>query len=296
MLPPIQDRAYGALIGLAVGDALGATLEFEERDELPHHTEMLGGGPFALNPGQWTDDTSMAIALAESLIAHPEFDPVDVMKRFVRWADHGDYSCTGTCFDIGITTRLALNQFHKTGEPYAGSTDPESAGNGSIMRLSPVALITVSDAARGRRMAADQCRLTHAAPACIEGCVFLVEVLRNFIRGEESGLSMPRFDCRPISEVAAGTYRNKGREQIRSSGYVVHTLEAALWAVHSTHSFEDALVMAVNLGGDADTVGAVAGQIAGARYGLSAIPKRWLEPLAWRNKLEALASDLVRLG
>lgn len=297
MLSPVEDRAYGALVGLAVGDALGTTLEFEDRDTLPHHTEMLGGGPFHLKPGQWTDDTSMALALAESLIAHPEFDATDLMTRFVEWADNGAYSCTGTCFDIGITTRMALRQFQKTGDPFAGSDDADSAGNGSIMRIAPVALIGLSDAAFSRKLAVDQGRVTHAVPACRDACRLMVEVLRDLIldtghafrpRSPEAYLA--------IEAVAMGGYKGKSRDEIRSSGYVVHTLEAALWAVERTTTFEDAVVLAVNLGGDADTVGAVAGQLAGAKYGLSAIPQRWLGPLAWRDKLDALAADLLRLN
>jgi ADP-ribosyl-[dinitrogen reductase] hydrolase len=124
------DRARGALLGLAVGDALGTTLEFSARDTLPHHTEITGGGPFHLKPGQWTDDTSMALALADSLIQHPELDARDLMDRFVRWWRESAYSCTGTCFDIGVATAGALRQYHHRGEPYAGSTDPQTAGNG----------------------------------------------------------------------------------------------------------------------------------------------------------------------
>ncbi len=141
--PEAQDRARGALLGLAVGDALGTTLEFTERDRKPHHTEMTGGGPFGLEPGQWTDDTSMALALADSLVERRGFDPRDLMTRFVAWRKKGDYSCTGTCFDIGITTQRALTTFQRTGEPFAGSTALDDAGNGSIMRLAPAVLFTL---------------------------------------------------------------------------------------------------------------------------------------------------------
>ncbi|TXN17262.1 ADP-ribosylglycohydrolase family protein [Methylobacterium sp. WL122] len=297
MSTSVEDRAYGAFLGLAVGDALGTTLEFEERDENPHHTEMLGGGPFDLKPGQWTDDTSMALALAESLIAYPEFNAADLMTRFVAWAERGEYSCTGTCFDIGITTRMALRQFEKSGDPFSGSDDKESAGNGSIMRIAPVALIGLSDAAFSRKLAVDQGRVTHNVPACRDACRLIVEVLRDLIQDNGHAFRPRSPEAYPaIEEVAMGTYKGKSRTEIRSTGYVVHTLEAALWAVERTETFEEALVLAVNLGGDADTVGAVAGQLAGARYGLSGIPERWLEPLAWRSRLETLAADLLRLN
>jgi ADP-ribosyl-[dinitrogen reductase] hydrolase len=136
----IRDRAIGALIGLAVGDAVGTTLEFKARDTYPALTDMIGGGPFGLKPGQWTDDTAMALALADSLAQDAALDEKDLMQRFVDWHANGTYSCTGHCFDIGITTRQALARWQKTSDPFAGSTDPMSAGNGSLMRLSPVAI------------------------------------------------------------------------------------------------------------------------------------------------------------
>jgi len=136
----ILDRAKGALVGLAVGDTVGTTLEFHSRDSYPLLTYMVGGGPFQLRAGEWTDDTAMALALGESLIDRGRFDPADLMHRFVEWRDSGAYSCTGTCFDIGTTVGAALNRWLWSGEPMAGSSDPMSAGNGSLMRLAPVAL------------------------------------------------------------------------------------------------------------------------------------------------------------
>lgn len=297
MSPSIEDRARSAFLGLAVGDALGATLEFEPRDTHPLHTEMLGGGPFNLKPGQWTDDTSMALALAESLIAHPDFDPTDLMRRFVAWAEGGAYSCTGTCFDIGLTTRQALSRFMRTGDPFAGSTAPDTAGNGSLMRVAPVALRALDDEARAVQIARDQSRTTHAAAEAVEACDLFVRMLREAIEGagKDALRSRPWDGTARIRDIAAGTWRGKARSQIKSSGYVIDTLEAALWCTDQAAGFEEALVLAVNLAGDADTVGAVTGQIAGAVFGASAIPQRWLEPLAWREQLETLATQLVRL-
>ena len=297
------DRARGALLGLAVGDALGATLEFEPRDAHPHHTEMLGGGPFILAPGQWTDDTAMALALADSLLAAREqgvpsgFDPDDLARRFVVWWRHGDYSCTGSCFDIGMTTAAALARFEQTGDPYAGSFNPRDAGNGSVMRVAPVALFTLNDAGAADRIARDQSRVTHGAPQAVGACAFLVQLLREAIQGDADVLR-PRdwAGDAVIRDIAAGLWRNKPRSDIRSTGFVIDTLEAALWSIGSTNSFEDALVLAVNLGGDADTVGAVTGQLAGALYGATAIPERWLTPLAWRDKIAATADQLLSDG
>ena len=151
--PGIIERARGAMLGLAVGDALGSTLEFGPRTAsvTNYHREMTGGGPFGLEPGQWTDDTAMAFALAKSLSLRNGFDPHDVMTRFVAWYRKGEYSCTGSCFDIGGTTRQALERFERTGNPFAGSTDENTAGNGSLMRLAPVALFGLDNEAVNRR-------------------------------------------------------------------------------------------------------------------------------------------------
>lgn len=254
----------------------------------------MGGGPFDLQPGQWTDDTAMALALADSLISCPEFDPHDLATRFVSWWRHGAYSCTGTCFDIGITTREALARFIRTGEPYAGSTDPDTAGNGSLMRLAPVALFALHDAALAGPLARDQSRITHAAPQAVQACAYFVQLLRDAILGRPDVLSSRTWAGDPaIAAIAAGAWRQKSRNQIRSSGYVLDTLEAALWAIGTTTNFEEALTLSVNLADDADTVGAVTGQLAGALYGASAIPDRWLHPLAWRSEISAAADRLL---
>lgn len=295
MSPEAGDRALGCLIGLAVGDAVGTTLEFARRDAGPPLTDMVGGGPFGLQPGQWTDDTAMALALAESLAARPAFDPDDLMLRFVAWWQDGDYSCTGTCFDIGLTTRSALSRFGRTGDPYAGSTNPESAGNGSLMRLAPVALhgVTGGD---WRRIARQQSATTHGAAACLDACANYAALLIEAIEGaDREAVLVPRL-VEAVPEVAAifaGSWRNKERHQIASSGYVVHSLEAALWCVGRTDTFRDAVLLAANLGDDADTTAAIAGQLAGSLHGLSGIPSAWREKLAWADRIEALGRRLL---
>jgi ADP-ribosyl-[dinitrogen reductase] hydrolase len=282
----VLDRARGALLGLAVGDALGTTLEFSRRDSHPLHTEMVGGGVFNLKPGQWTDDTAMALALADSLISCRGFDAEDLMQRFVRWYRHGEYSCTGRCFDIGLATRTALVHYELTGEPHAGSTDPRSAGNGSLMRLAPVALFALDDDQLAQQIAADQSRTTHGAKSCIEACQFFVSLLRAAILGEKNIIALACQLGRNYPVIRHVTDRNWNqldRGQINSGGYVIHTVEAALWSVARTASFEESIVLAVNLGADADTVGAVTGQLAGAMYGASSIPLRLRGRLAWQS-------------
>jgi len=296
---PLEDRALGAFLGLGVGDALGTTLEFSVRDHHPRHTEMTGGGPFRLSPGVWTDDTAMALCLADSLIAHRGLELTDLMRRFVRWWRDGENSATGTCFDIGITTAQALQQFERKGDPRAGSADPSAAGNGSLVRLAPVAIFAAADPDLARTLAREQSATTHAAPECLDACAFLATLLVEALAGATVvEVVRPRdWQGTPaVTALAAGNWRGKSRSAIASSGYVIHTLESALWSVGGALSFEDALITAVNLGGDADTVGAVTAQLAGALWGKSAIPERWLRPLAWREHIEATAIRLLRAG
>ena len=296
-VPGVLERARGVMLGLAVGDALGSTLEFGPRiaSVADFHRDMTGGGPFGLEPGQWTDDTAMAFALAKSLVTCQAFDPHDVMTRFVAWWRKGTYSCQGTCFDIGIATRAALARFERTGDPFAGSTDENTAGNGSLMRLAPVALFALDNEAEAVRIARDQSRLTHAAPQCLDACEFFVRSLRSTVLGRGHPLELGLWSGHPdINRAKAALWGGQDRHSIRSGGYVADTLEAALWAVAGSSSFEQALISAVNLGGDADTVGAVTGALAGAKWGASAIPKRWLDPLAWRFKLDGVAFSLTR--
>jgi ADP-ribosyl-[dinitrogen reductase] hydrolase len=181
MAPEQADRALGALLGLAVGDALGTTLEFSRRDERPLHSEMTGGGPFGLAPGQWTDDTAMAIALGDSLVARGRLDARDVMRRFTSWWRDGEYSCTGECFDIGGTTRSALGYYERTGKADAGSEAADTAGNGSIMRLAPAVLHGLLSEDVAVATARGQSRTTHGAPACLDACEVMARIMRDLV-------------------------------------------------------------------------------------------------------------------
>jgi ADP-ribosyl-[dinitrogen reductase] hydrolase len=296
-LSPIEDRALGCLLGLAVGDALGTTLEFRRRDSYAPLTDMIGGGPFSLKAGEWTDDTSMAICLAESLIAYPDLDEKDLMDRFVRWSDHGENSVNGRCFDIGLTTRRALDRFLRTKNPIAGSTSPDSAGNGSLMRLAPVVLRWLGNSNAAMMAARRQSATTHAAPSAVEGCAYFVCVLIDAMTtGSKTVALAPRkVEQADVGEVALGSW-DRDRRYIRSTGYVIDTLEAALWSVARASSFEEALLLAANLGEDADTVAAVTGQLAGAIWGKSSIPARWLDLLAERERIELLGRRLIEIG
>lgn len=295
-----RDRAFGALLGLAVGDALGTTLEFSRRDSKPQLRDVVGGGPFGLESGEWTDDTSMALCLADSLIARRTFDPTDLMWRFVRWWREGENSVNGRCFDIGIATREALADLKRTGKlAGVGRGDPNRAGNGSLMRLAPIALFSAPDPDVAASLAELQSKTTHPAVVCQAACAYFARLLVEAIAGsdkEEVLRDRTLSERGVIGAIAAGAWKKKSRDAISSSGYVVSTLEAALWAVERSDSFEEALILAVNLGDDADTVGAVAGQLAGAIWGRSGIPTRGLEKLAWRERIEERATALLEAG
>jgi len=287
----LKARYRGCLLGLAVGDAVGTTVEFSPPGSFAPVADMVGGGPFRLQAGEWTDDTSMALCLAESLLERDGFDAADQMDRYLRWYRHGHLSSNGRCFDIGNTVSSALRRYEQTGDPWAGSTDAYSAGNGSIMRLAPVPLFFAADAARAVVMSGESSRTTHGAPACVDACRYLGGLLVGALRGEtKDALLSPRYcpaGAEPwagldpdIAAIADGAFARRSPPDIKGSGYVVRSLEAALWAFHRADSFAEGCLLAVNLGDDADTTAAVYGQLAGAYYGEAGIPARWRERLA----------------
>ncbi|CRM12743.1 MULTISPECIES: ADP-ribosylglycohydrolase family protein [Pseudomonas] len=294
------DRYRGSLLGLACGDAVGTTVEFMPRGTFTPLTDMVGGGPFTLKPGQWTDDTSMALCLAESLVRKGGFDPADQMGRYLNWWKWGYLSSTGDCFDIGMTVRSALAAFEAHGDPFAGSTDPFSAGNGSMMRLAPIVLFYFPDLRRVDDFSRQSSRTTHGAQEAIECCVVLARAISNALNGvpkeqlatvSSAGLSAPK-----VVAIAQGEYRNKTREQVTGSGYAVASLEAALWCVLNTDNFADAVLAAANLGDDADTTAAIVGQLAGAHYGVQGIPAGWLEKLWMREDIQEMADALFKVS
>ncbi|WP_018185185.1 ADP-ribosylglycohydrolase family protein [Kaistia granuli] len=285
----VLDRGQGALVGLAVGDAVGTTLEFEPKPAFARLSDMIGGGPFGLQPGQWTDDTAMALALADSLLASEDFAPRDLMMRFVDWSENGTYSCTGECFDIGNTVDDALQRFEATGDPLSGSTDPMSAGNGALMRLAPVAIRHWDDRSTLMKVAELQTRTTHGAAEAVFASRLFANMLADAIGGRRLPDILNDFaDLGPLHP-----WRGTHRDEIRGSGYVMHSVQAAIWAVSRTTDFRSAILLAANLGEDADTTAAIAGQLAGAIYGLTGIPPEWRNRLAWHDRLMKTAERLL---
>jgi ADP-ribosyl-[dinitrogen reductase] hydrolase len=302
----VRDRVRGALIGLAAGDALGTTNEFRAPGTFNPVTDIVGGGKFGLQAGEWTDDTSLALCLAESLVHCRGFDPADQLRRYVRWFRDGHLSSTGTCFDIGTTTRRALVRFEETGATEA-EAERYHAANGSMMRLAPVPMMywrsdDVLD------LAARSSLTTHASPLPVDCCRYLAALVTGAIRGasREALLSAAytpipgAWEERPLApeveDVAQGSFRRKQPPRIQGTGYCVDALEAALWAFHNSADFATGALLAVNLGDDADTTGAIYGQVAGAFYGESGIPRAWREKLAMREVLDEYAEALWELS
>jgi ADP-ribosyl-[dinitrogen reductase] hydrolase len=296
---PDLNRFRGCLLGLAVGDAVGTTVEFQPRGSFLPVTDMAGGGVFGLKAGQWTDDTSMALCLATSLVTKMTFDPHDQMDRYWQWYKEGYLSSTGRCFDIGNTVRYALERYYRTRDPFSGNTSPNAAGNGSLKRLAPIPMFYFPDLEKTIYFAKESSRATHGALECVDACQLFAEMLFRAL----SGLSKDEilfdttlnFSASKIKDIADGSYCQKPINQIHGTGYVVDSLEAALWCFYQTSTFETAILQAANLGDDADTTAAVCGQIAGAYYGESEIPLKWLERLFMQTEISSLAGKLTEL-
>lgn len=304
----LRQRYRGALLGLAVGDAVGTTLEFRSPGTFATIDDMIGGGPFNLAAGQWTDDTSMALCLATSLVKQRAFDPRDQMERYLRWYRDGYLSSNGRCFDIGNTVRGALLRFERNGDPFSGATEPHTAGNGSIMRLAPVVLAYANDPETAITRAAESSRTTHGAREAVDGCRYLAALIVGAVKGENreellssrytpvAGLWEREPLAPAVDAVARGSFIERQPPEIKGSGYVVRSLEAALWAFARGADFREGCLLAVNLGNDADTTGAVFGQLAGAYYGERGIPAPWRERLAMAETITGLADELWRLA
>jgi ADP-ribosylglycohydrolase len=286
---------------MACGDALGTTLEFKPPGSFTPIDGIVGGGPFGLRAGEWTDDTSMGLCLAESLIERGAFEPVDQLERYVRWWRNGHLSCNGRCFDIGVQTSEALAAFERTRSAEPLAPDPEKAGNGSIMRLAAVPIAYAPDIEAAIDYSGQSSLTTHPAPRAVDACRYLGGLIANAVSGSaKADLLADAFwqwgALHPeIEEIARGSFKQRQPPQIKGTGYVVRCLEAALWALHSSDSFREGALLAVNLGNDADTTGAVYGQLAGAIYGEDGIPPEWRAKLALHDLIVGFADRLSEM-
>ena len=289
------DKVVGSLIGLAVGDALGTPLKDNNklsrklRQKLAYKrsrvqcnpvTDMIGGGPFNLAPGEWSNETSMAIALSESLIRCDGFNANDLLQRFADWYKRGKYSHRGICFDLDQATQIAISDALQTGNPFCGSYDPATTGHGSIARIAPVAMFFNEDPKSAFEVSIQQSRLTHSDPMCLNICQQMMLDLLNFYRG---------FSPQKVWKDDMIEIEGKDIE----TWYVKGSYEAAKWAIQKTDNFKDAVLLAINLRDrDSDAIGAITGQLAGAQYGLTGIPSKWVDQLAWKDYLLKLADRI----
>lgn len=241
-------------------------MNLNQEAQFPKVTEMIGGGPFYLKPGEWTDDTTMALCLGKSLIDKNGFDAKDQMDKYWAWVEVGYMSSNGRMFDIGDTTSDALCRYRKTGNPMAGIDNPKTAGNGSIMRLAPIPLFYYPNERECVNYAKLSSSTTHGSINCIASCDLFSNMIYRSLDGAFKGgiLNNIYSDQWPtipkeVWDISKGTYQKKTENEINSTGYVIHTLEAALWCFYTTETFEDGCIKAVNLGEDTDTVGAVYG-------------------------------------
>lgn len=291
------DKYKGCLVGLAVGDAVGTTLEFEPKGSFTPITDMVGGGPFRLRPGEWTDDTSMALCIAQSLIHCGKFDAENIMNRFCNWSNHGYMSSNGRCFDIGNTVADALIKFERTGEPFAGATHYRSAGNGCIMRIAPIPIFYRNNVDQALHFASESSRTTHGAAECVDSSKLFVSMILSAFESQNKLEILTNNKYEPfeskVKEIHSASFLEESYEDLNADGYVIRSLTAALWCFYHSNSFEEAILKSANLGSDADTTAAICGQLAGAYYGLSGIPNHWLEKLVMRDEIESMVVSLV---
>lgn len=300
-LTPKRDpnRCLGSFVGLAVGDAIGAPLEFSPRGTFKPIDDMVEGGYFKLKMGEWTDDTAMALCLADSLLHTNGFDAKDQMNHYSKWFLEGVFSCRDQAFGMGQTFMNSIIKYHLTGDPFSGMSNPKRPGNGCIMRLAPIPIFFYPDLEKIIRYSGESSKLTHGMPESIFASRLFGEILALALAGKskEEILFSSQIDdpnCPGIiSEISRGTYRSKSESEIESTFFAGKCLEAALWCFLNSDNFRDAILKAANLGGDADSTAAVCGQVAGAYYGIDSIPKHWQDALAKKDLIFSIAQQLL---
>ncbi|CAF3772227.1 unnamed protein product [Rotaria socialis] len=334
-------KIQGSLIGLAIGDALGASVEFRPHSYLQENkvTDMQEGGTWSLKAGQWTDDTSMALCLAASLIVKRCSDCYDQFERYKRWFKDGYMSSTGICFDIGQATRKAIIEFDKRQQkvmrelkleentPRDAQTNErvkekylqvyqtvelgasDSGGNGALMRLAPIPAFFSRTYTDVKNCIDKATRLTHGDERAIDACKFYAGLIWHAIHGTSKTTLLSKdfykdtLDIKlhkEVEAIAEGSYKDKKKgydDGIRGKGFVLDSLEAALWAFYNDNEFfEKGILDAVNLGDDTDTTAAIYGELAGAMYGIEKIPERWKKALFQKDFIMNVATALYVKG
>lgn len=305
----IRLRRYkGCLIGLAIGDALGVAVESLSIRQFKPITGILGGGRLNLKPGEWSDATALALCVAESLIESNGFNESDLMNRFLMWRNNGHLSCTGTCVGIEHTILRALETFQQTGNPVSGTLNPYSADNTSLVRVAPIAMFYRKNYETAIKVAEKNSFLTHASETAAAACKYFTGILIGALSGINKKMLLSDL-CSPVSGfwekeklqpaievVALGSFKRRYPPSIKSTNYVVDSLESALWAFYRSTNFREGALMLTNLGDDSSTACAIYGQLAGAVYGISDIPTEWIEKLSMKKKIEEFATQIFNLS
>lgn len=302
-----DDKPQALLLGIAVADALGVPVEFQKRGTF-HVTKMEGYGTYNQPPGTWSDDTSMTLALADSLLPD-DLNLEGVARRFIEWRDHAAYTPHGETFDIGNSTDRAITRMKKAHDPTkAGGKEEKDNGNGSLMRVAPLVFYFFGKDARERyAITKAVSSLTHAHPWSVTACFIFLEML-NLLRkgrGKKAAYAelkqefafytfLDKAAVAKFDRILQGDIAALPENEISSTGFVVDTLEAAFWSFLTTKNYKDAVLRAVNLGDDTDTTGAVTGALAGLHYGLKDIPQEWLDTLVKREEIRDIAIRMPR--
>jgi ADP-ribosylglycohydrolase len=294
-------RFRGAMLGAAVGDALGVTNEMLDRSQTIHLTHLVGGGICDIAPGVWTDDTAMLLCVSESLISKYGFDAHDQMERFVRWWRYGYMTCFGRTYDVGNTTRLALFAYIQTGDPFSGVQSSHSAGNGALARVAPIGLYYAAQLDVIDQVAAYSSMLTHATAHSIDACRYVAWLIAQFVSGvskhDALHATWPYSPlCNDIARIAQGSYRDRSIDHMDASSYVVDMLEIVLCALYTNDDFASGLYALSSAGGLTNTSCSIYGALAGALYGDDAIPAHFLQELVQRDKIEWFAEELLRVS
>ena len=298
------------LIGASVGDALGVPVEFRSRHELKSNpvTDIIGHGTYNKPAGTFSDDSSMMFCLAESLTKG--FDVTDIAENFQKWMHEGFWTADGDVFDVGITTRKAINRLRIVDNPIdAGSTGEMDNGNGSLMRILPLAIYAKDLSIDERCEAVKQVSsITHAHQRSILACIYYIEFALNIMESEtiEEAYLNTNFwlkiyleendeyqsETTFFSRILDGDLIHLSENDIKSTGYVIDSLEASIWCLLHSNSYEECILKAINLGDDTDTIACIAGGIAGIFYDASSIPDRWINQLARKNDILDLAQRM----
>ncbi|WP_042349323.1 ADP-ribosylglycohydrolase family protein [Bacillus massiliigorillae] len=308
----MNQQLKSSLLGFVIGDAMGVPVEFVSREELRENivTTMQGYGSHELEAGTWSDDTSMTLATMKSIVDQRAIDYKAIMNNFASWANYGEFTTDGKVFDMGITCRNAILNFERTKcNPIdAGLSDIFNNGNGSLMRMLPIALYSYYKHLNSEEVinvVNNTSSLTHGHEISRLGCYLYVKYVmflldyhskecayQKLMELELSSYSKETINC--YSRVLDGTLQSLTLDEIESTGYVVHTLEASLWVVLHTSSFNQAIIDAVNLGNDTDTIGAITGSLAGLIYGWDELNTEWMHSIRNKEYLFCLINDFIQ--